>query len=133
VKGVAVLAGAITALALAGVAEARSPLYGVYQAKISGSAAQLNGTWLISFAPNGAYAVVKEPNTSQLLIGGSSAAAHGTLTMTDKTGPAKCTGNSATARYRYSISDKTLHLTKVKDLCAPRAVILGSAGLTKVR
>jgi hypothetical protein len=133
VKGTAVLAASITMLAFAGAAQAKSPLYGVYQVRISGSAAQLNGIWLISFAPNGAYAVVKEPNTSQLLVGGSSTTAHGMLTMTDKTGPAKCTGKSATARYRYGLSDKTLHLRKVRDLCAPRTVILASTGLRKVR
>jgi hypothetical protein len=129
---VVLLIAAVTAAA-AGATQPKSPLDGVYRVTISGNAAQLNGTWLISFAPNGAYAVVKEPNTTQLLIGGTSTTRRGTVTMTDKTGPAKCTGRTATARYRYSLSNGGLRLTKVKDLCGPRTVILASTGLTKVR
>jgi hypothetical protein len=133
VKRLAVLAILLPALALVGVAQAKSPLYGVYQVTIKGSAAQLNGTWLISFAPNGAYAVVKEPNTTTALIGGSSSTSGGTVTMTDKAGPAACTGKTATARYRWSLSGRTLRLTKVKDACAGRSVILGTSSFTKVR
>ena len=105
----------------------------MYQVTIKGSAAQLNGTWLISFAPTGAYVVVKAPNTKTMLIGGSSSTSGATVTMTDKSGPAACTGNTATAKYKWSLSGKTLKLTKVKDACAPRAVILATAPFTKVR
>jgi hypothetical protein len=134
VKRLAVLGMLIPALALAlvGIAQAKSPLYGVYQVTIKGSAAQLNGTWQISFAPNGAYVVVKAPNTKTMLIGGSSSTSGATVKMTDKSGPAACTGNTATARYKWSVSGKSLKLTKVKDACAPRAVILATAPLTKV-
>jgi hypothetical protein len=100
---------------------------------IKSGVAQLNGTWLLSFAPNGAYAVVKEPNANTLLIGGTSSTRGSTLTMTDKTGPAACTGTTATARYKWSLSGKTLKLTKIKDTCGGRAVILGTSALTKVR
>ena len=131
-KRLAVLAMLVPALVLVGVAQAKSPLSGVYQVTIKGSAAQLNGTWRISFAPNGAYVVVKAPNTKTMLIGGSSSTSGATVKMTDKTGPAACTGNTATAKYKWSLSGKSLKLTKVKDACAPRAVILATAPLTKV-
>ena len=92
---------ALTALALAlsvpAAASAASPLKGVYSAKVTGKSAQLNGTWLLSFAPNGAYAVVKEPDTSTLLIGGSSTTSGSVLTLVDRTGPLACTGRSATS------------------------------------
>lgn len=132
-KRLAVLALLLPALALVGVAQAKSPLYGVYQVTIKGSAAQLNGTWLVSFAPNGAYAVVKEPDTTVPLIGGRSSTSGSTVTMTDKTGPAACTGTTATARYKWSLAGKKLTLTKVKETCAGRAVILATSPLTKVR
>lgn len=134
-KRLAVLSVLVPALAfsLVGAAQAKSPLAGTYQVTIKGSAAQLNGTWQISFAPSGAYVVVKAPNTKATLIGGSSSTSGATLTMTDKAGPAACTGKTATARYKWSLSGKSLKLTKVKDACAPRAVILATSPLTKVR
>ena len=93
----------------------------------------LNGTWLLSFAPNGAYAIVKEPNTKTLLIGGSSTATAGKLTFHDKTGPLACTGKTAVGTYSWKLSGKTLKLTKLADGCAGRIAVLTTASLTKVR
>ena len=112
---------------------ATSPLAGVYQTVITGQkgqAAVLNGTWLISFAPNGAYAVVKEPSSSTLLIGGSSSVAGTTIVFHDKTGPLACV---ASGRYSWKLIGKTLKLTKLTDTCAGRVLVLSSATYARVR
>jgi hypothetical protein len=114
-------------------AAASTPLAGVYQATIKGSAPQLNGVWLISFAPNGAYAVVKKPSTTKLLIGGLSTVSGHSLAMHDETGPLACIGSQARATYSWALSGKKLRLMIVKDKCAGRAAVLASAPYTKVR
>ncbi len=118
----------------AGVAAAAvsSPLAGVYATMIKGEkgqAAVLNGTWLISFAPNGAYAVVREPKTSTPLIGGSSSVAGKTIVFHDKAGPLACASNG---KYSWSLSGKTMKLARVKDTCSGRVLVLSSAAYTKV-
>lgn len=117
-------------VACVGAGAAASPLKGVFEAKIKSSNAQLKGTWLISFAGTGAYAVAKEPS-STLLIGGSSSVSGHTLTMTDQTGPLACKGGQARATYSWSLSGKKLTLKAVKDACAGRSLILAGA-FTKV-
>jgi hypothetical protein len=121
----------VCALVCAGVASAKtSPLNGVFETKIAGKTGVLNGTWLISFAPNGTYAVVKEPNTSTLLIGGSSAVSGSKVSMVDKAGPLAC---KSLGTYSWSLSRKTLRLTRVKDTCAGRVAVLSSTAYTKVQ
>ena len=112
---------------------ASSPLAGVYETVIKGQkgqAAVLNGTWLISFVPNGAYAVVKEPSTSTLLIGGSSSVAGNTIVFHDKVGPLACT---VSGQYSWSLRGKTMKLTKAKDTCAERVLVLSTTAYAKVR
>ncbi len=128
-----ILCGLVGALLTAGAATAATPLAGVFQVKIKGSVPALNGTWLVSFAPNGAYTIVKEPSTKTLLIGGSSTASGGKVTFVDKQGPLACTGKTATGMYSWKLSGKRLKLTKVADACSGRALVLTSHSLTKVR
>jgi hypothetical protein len=120
------LVGAALALAVAAAA-ATSPLHGVWQTSVKSSVPVLQGTWLLSFAPNGAYAVVKEPNTKTLMVGGTSTVAGGTVTMTDKEGPASCTGSTARARYSFKITGNKLRLTKISETCSGRGAILAGA------
>ena len=126
--------GCFCLLVCAGAAlAATSPLAGVYQTVIKGQKGQsavLNGTWLISFAPSGAYAVVKEPSTTTLLIGGSSSATGNTIVFHDKVGPLACT---VSGRYSWSLRGKTMKLTKAKDTCAGRVLVLSSTAWAKVR
>ncbi|HEY4349348.1 MAG TPA: hypothetical protein VGM80_17360 [Gaiellaceae bacterium] len=120
----------LSALVVAsGAAAGRSPLTGIYQAKIKGSAPQLNGTWLINIIANGTYAVAKEPDTNTLLIGGTSAISGKTIVFTDKAGPLAC---KVTGKYSWSLVGKKLKLTKVKDTCSGRVAVLSSAPYTKV-
>ena len=124
-KKLAAFALAVPVLALASAAAAaNSPLHGVWQTTVSSPAPALRGTWLISFAPNGAYAVVKKPNTKALMVGGTSTVSGATLTMTDREGPASCSGSTARARYSFKITGKTLKLTKISEPCTGRSVIL---------
>jgi hypothetical protein len=114
----------VPALVLAsGATAATSPLHGVWQTKITGSAPALDGTWVISFGPNGAYAVVKAPNTKALMVGGASKVSGSTVTLTDEEGPASCPGSTARAKYRFTITGKTLKLTKISEPCTGRGVI----------
>jgi hypothetical protein len=132
VKKLAAFLLVVSVLVLAvAAAAATSPLHGVWQAKIKSSVPALNGTWLLSFSPNGAYAVVKEPNTKALMVGGISTASGSTVTMTDKEGPASCAGSTARAKYGFKITGKKLKLTKISEPCSGRGVILG-ATFTKV-
>ena len=129
----AAILGALTAaVAIAGSAQAATPLAGVCQVTIKGKVAALNGTWLLSFASNGAYAIVKEPNTKTLLIGGTSAVSHATIAFHDKTGPLACTGKAAVGKYSWNLSGKTLRLARIADACSGRTLVLTSASLTKV-
>jgi hypothetical protein len=68
------------ALAATGSATAATPLTGIDQVAIKGRFVALNGTWLLSFTPNGAYAIVKAPKTKTLLNGGSSSASAARVT-----------------------------------------------------
>ena len=115
-----------TALGVAGsAAAATSPLHGVFETTVQGSAPPLNGTWLISFATNGAYAVFKEPDSKALQIGGSSTVSGQTVVLVDQKGPASCPGRIAKATYTWRLTRRTLKLTKITDPCTGRAVILG--------
>ena len=130
---VLVLALAVGALTSAGVSgAASSPLHGVFETTVKGKSSLLNGKWLISFAPNGAYAVVKEPATKTLLIGGVSKVSGHTVALTDKTGPLRCTGSQVNASYSWTISGKTLKLKPTKEACGGRGAVLGSAPFTRV-
>jgi hypothetical protein len=125
----------LCALLVAGLPAAASsstPFGGLFQTTIKGKSAQLNGKWLLSFAPNGAYAVAKEPST-HLLIGGSATISGHTLVFVDKTGPLHCTGTQARASYTWSLSGTTLRLAAVKETCSGRAAVLGSAAFVKLK
>jgi hypothetical protein len=119
--------------AAAGSTASTTPLAGVFQATIKGGVPPLNGVWLLSFAPNGAYAVVKEPSTKKLLIGGLSSISGHALALRDKAGPLACRGSQDRASYSWALSGKKLTLTVVKDTCTGRAAVLASAPYTKVR
>jgi hypothetical protein len=132
VKKLAAFLLVVSAVVLAATAAAAtSPLHGVWQTKIKSAAPSLNGTWLLSFSPSGAYAVVKKPNTKALMVGGISTASGTTVTMTDREGPASCPGASARAKYSFRITGKKLKLTKISEPCSGRGVILGGT-FTKV-
>ena len=115
----------MSALGFAGSAAAASPLHGVFETTVKGSAPELNGTWLISFAPNGAYAVVKEPDTKALQAGGASTVSGHTVVLVDQEGPASCPGRMARGRYGWQLNGATLKLTKISDPCTGRTIILG--------
>lgn len=132
VKKLAAFLLVIPALALAVAASAAtSPLHGVWQTTVKNPVPPLHGTWVISFAPNGAYAVVKEPNTKSLMVGGTSTVSGNTVTLTDKEGPASCPGSSARAKYTFKITGKKLKLTKISEPCTGRGVIFAGT-FTKV-
>jgi hypothetical protein len=129
-----VLCALLAALVAAGSAAAKkTPLAGVFEVTVKGPVAQLNGTWLLSFAPSGVYAIVKEPKTKQLLSGGSSSIKGKTITFVNKKGPLACPGASAKGTYSWHLSGKRLKLTKIADLCDGRPPVLTSETLTKVR
>ena len=122
-----------TALGLAGsAAAATSPLHGVFETTVKGSAPPLNGTWVISFAPSGGYAVVREPDTKALQVVGSSTVSGGTVVVVDEKGPASCPGKIAKAAYAWRLTATKLTLTKISDPCSGRAVILGGT-FTRIR
>ena len=123
---------ALAALVLAGVASAAGPT-GVFLTKISGKNAQLDGTWLLSIAPNGVYAVVKEPDTKTILIGGQSAVNGKNMAFADKLGPLACKGAAAIGYYTFTLAGKTLTLHVARDRCAGRPAVLASAPFTKGR
>lgn len=133
VRRALIVCGLAAALLAASASAASSPLAGVYQVKIKGKITALNGTWLVSIAANGAYAIVKEPSTKTLLIGGTSTVSGGKIAFHDKTGPLACTGASAVGRYSWALSGKSLKLTKTADTCVGRALVLTSSTLVKVR
>jgi hypothetical protein len=76
---------------------------------------------------------VKAPATGTLLIGGSSTSSGHKVVLVDKTGPLSCTGASATGKYSWNKSGKTLKLTKVHDPCGGRPLVLAGTSWTKVR
>jgi hypothetical protein len=126
VRQLAALLALATALVFAGAgAAASTPLRGVFKTTVSGSAPPLNGTWLISFAGNGTYEVVKEPDTKAPQVRGSSTVAGQTVVLVDQRGPASCPGTIAKGTYSWRLTATTLKLTKISDSCTGRAVILG--------
>ena len=131
-KRLIVLLVVVPAVALAGTAvAAKSPLTGTWQTTVKSPVPVFKGTWQIIFTPDGAYTVVKKPNTSAAMVNGTSTVAGTTLTMNDKNGPASCPGSTARARYGFKIKGKTLRLTKISEPCTGRAVILAGT-FTKV-
>ena len=72
-----------------------------------------------------------KPNTKAIMVSGSSTVSGGTLTLTDKGGPASCPGPTARARYSYKITGKNLKLTKLSEPCTGRGVIFAGT-FTKV-
>jgi hypothetical protein len=132
VKRLAAFLLCVPALAFAGASvAATSPLQGTWKTMISSPVPLLHGTWEITFAPNGAYTVVKAPNTKALMVSGTSTVSGSTLTLTDKGGPASCPGSTARARYTFKVTGKTLKLTKISEPCTGRAVIFAGT-FTKV-
>ena len=99
---------------------------------MNGSAPPLNGTWAISLAPNGGYAVVKEPDTKALRVVGSSTISGGTVILVDQKGPASCPGKIAKATYSWRPIATKLTLTKISDPCTGRPGILGGT-FTRIR
>ena len=125
------LVALVACLAVASAQAASSPIAGVYQLKITKTPG-LAGTWQISFSPTGAYAVSRAPKTKTILIAGASSTSGHRLFLTDKTGPGSCVGAAAKGTYTWSLSGKSLKLTKVKDTCSGRPDVLGGGTWTKI-
>src|SRR4051794_8957949 len=115
-------------LVLASGASAAGPLTGAYQTVISGKSGALNGTWILTFAPNGFYTAAKKPKTTTVLVGGSSTISGKTLTVADHLGPLAC---KAPGQYSFAVAGKTVKFTKVTDSCGGRLTLL-SASWTKI-
>jgi hypothetical protein len=126
----AALVALVACFAVASAQAASSPIAGVYQLKITNP--RLSGTWQISFSPTGAYAVSKAPKTKTVLIGGTSTTSGHKLVMVDKSGPGSCQGAAAKGTYTWSLSGKSLKLSKVKDTCSGRPDVLTGGTWTKV-
>ena len=131
------LAGASVALlvactlACASAVAASSPLQGAYQVHVGGSG-PLSGTWRLAFSASGAYTVSKKPNTSAVLIAGTSTVSGHKIVLVDRSGPASCTGSSAKGTYSWTLAGKRLKLHVVKDTCGGRPEVLASSAWTRV-
>jgi hypothetical protein len=123
---VAALACAIVLAAEA--TAAGSPLTGQFQTVISGKNSALNGTWVLSFAPNGFYTVAKKPRLNTVLVAGSSAISGKKLLLSDLQGRLAC---KAPAAYMFNLSGKTVRFKKLNDPCAGRLALL-KASWTKI-
>jgi hypothetical protein len=125
------LVTAIAAALLATAAQAAAPtLYPhVYSTRITGvSPAALNGTWNLSLQ-----------RTVFLVNKGSAAAVAGRLTIAgskitfhDTGGPLACKGSQAIGAYTWRLQGTKLTLTRARDTCAGRPLILDKRVFTRV-
>ena len=120
------LAVAIAMLAVSSVALAAGGPVGTYSTTIK-SPAQLKGTWAITFAKGGAYAVSVNGET---VARGRYASTATTITL-DRERGSGCTGAGT---YAWKRSGKTVTFTKKRESpsCQARALVL-SHRFTQVR
>ena len=116
-KRFAIAASIIGALVLSSMAFAAGTLVGKYTANVASPTA-LKGTWTLTFAKAGTYAVADQ---GHIVIRGKYTTAGSRVSLGHETGPAACpTG----ATYSWKRSGKTLKLTRIKDTCAGRTTVL---------
>jgi hypothetical protein len=128
-KRLAIATALIAALAMSAVALASSTLSGTFKTTITGSGANtlhgtLDGTWKISFK-NGTYKVTDNGHAA---VNGHYKLKGSTISLTDKAGPAKCSG---TGKYKFQLKGKTLKFTTISEPCAGRQGVL-THKLTKI-
>jgi hypothetical protein len=99
---------------------------GKYQTKIATGG--LKGTWTITFGKQGAYTVVG-PFTG--LIRGKGKVSGTTFTFNHEKNTADDACGEVPGKYRFTITGKTLKLTRISDKCEPRRGVF-SHKLTKV-
>jgi hypothetical protein len=115
----AVAASVVAALALSAVALAGGTLAGKYTTTIQ-SPAQFKGTWVLSLANSGTYAVA---DNGHLLVRGKYSATGSTITFSHETGNGAC---AKSGTYSWKKTGKTLKFTRISDsaACSGRSGVL---------
>jgi hypothetical protein len=113
-----VSAACALALALPSLALADGPPAGKYAAKIT-TPLELKGTWVLTFAKNGTYAITQ---AGKVVVRGHDLSVGGQMQMSKETGSKACT---SIGYYNFKRSGKTLRFSKLSDpKCAGRAFVL---------
>jgi hypothetical protein len=124
------LAATIAAF-LATSAQAAAPtLYPhVYSTRITGvTPAALNGTWNLSLQRT--VFLVNKGNAAA--VAGRLTIAGNKITFHDTGGPLACKGSQAVGTYTWKLQGTKLTLTKVRDTCGGRPLILNKRVFTRV-
>ena len=124
------LAATIAAF-LATAAQAAAPTLHahVYSTRITGvSPAALNGTWTLSIQRT-VFLVNKGTAPA---VAGRLTIAGNKITFRDTGGPLACKGAQAVGTYTWKLQGTKLTLTKVRDTCAGRPLILNKRVFTRV-
>jgi len=118
-KRFAAVAAVLAMLAAPALAQAGDgPPPGIYTAKIAAPAA-LKGTWTLSFARNGTYAISQN---GKVVVHGHDLSIGPQIQLYRETGPKAC---KALGFYNFKRSGKTLTFSSLHDPgCAGRAVVL---------
>lgn len=128
-KRIALVAACAAALVTAAQAAAPTIYPHVYTTKITGvSPAVLNGTWRLAVQRT-TFGVAKSGVPA---VAGSVKVAGNKITFHDLAGPLACKGAQPIGTYTWKLQGATLTLTKVKDTCAGRSLILAGHHYTKV-
>jgi hypothetical protein len=115
-KCIALAASVAAVLVLPALALAGSFPLGKYTAKVK-TPANLKGTWVLSFAKGGKYAI--SDNGTVVVRGHFTSTSK--IRLSNETGPAAC---PQVGTYSWKRTGKTLRLTKVSDPCPGRATVL---------
>ena len=137
-KRSALIAAILAVLALSATAfAATTSLTGTYKTTITGKGANtlnglIDGTWTGKFTKSG-YKVIWKTTTGKTTteVAGTYTISGSTISLTDKSGPAKCPG---TGKYKFKLTSTTLSFTKISDnnkKCGGREAVLAHK-LTKV-
>jgi hypothetical protein len=129
VKRIVLAATIVACLATAAQAAAPTLYPHVYSTRITGvSPAALNGTWNVSIQRT----VFLVNKGSAAAVAGRVTIAGNKITFRDTGGPLACKGTQAVGTYTWRLVGPKLTLTKVRDTCGGRPLILNKRVFTRV-
>jgi hypothetical protein len=123
VRKLGLVAAALVAVAVVGVAPAAAPRLAphVYVATITGARpAALNGTWRLAVV-NPSFSLRKD---GALAVIGTVTIAGSRVTFRDAAGPLACRGTQKSGTYTWRLRGRRLTFTRFSDTCGGRPLVL---------
>jgi hypothetical protein len=117
-KRLALVASVFALLALPSFALAGGSITGTYTTKIT-TPAQFKGTWALTFAKAGTYAISER---GTVVVRGHYVSAGSQLTFSKETGPLAC---PKVGSYTWKRAGTKLAFTRKSDACTGRSYVLG--------